>query len=90
MLEQKRRNPIRCEAAQREQRKVNFTSCEVERQSHSQGVSEREHVLLRCEDSQLLEAQTSSPDGEVVRSIVGLQEERGRRRFENLKLPRIL
>lgn len=60
---------------------IGNTCCESERQSHSLGVGEGEQVLVGCENGQLLEALASSPDGEIVPSIVGLQRirERGMR-----------
>lgn len=50
-----------------------LTCCEGEGQGYGLSISERQQVLVGCEDGQLLEALTGAPDWEVVPSIVGLQ-----------------
>lgn len=59
---------------QAEQQQDTWRECQ--RQSHSLGVGESEQVFVGSQDSELLEALTSSPDRKVISSIIGLQDQR--------------
>lgn len=50
------------------------TGREVERQRHAAGVGAGQSPAAAGQEGQLLEAQAGAPQGEVVSSVVGLQQ----------------